>query len=80
MDVIIQSLIVAGITAAVTSYVNGKVLERVMEERFKAFTDRLVKVEDEVKAIRTRLRDWAPHIGWVDQQRRSTPIHRGTKT
>ena len=67
VELLINALVVAAVTAGATGYVNGVITKtRVngMKEEIKALTD-------EIKLVRQRLHDWAGHIAWVDLQRRS---------
>lgn len=66
----IESIIVAVIVAAIVTIGNGYVQMRVLDVRVNGFKDRVIKLENEVSALRQMRHDWAPHIGWVDQQRR----------
>lgn len=63
---IVQALVIAAICAAATAYVSGKV----MEVKINGLREAIKRFEEEQKAIRARLHEWAPHIGWVEQQRR----------
>jgi len=66
IEVIIQSLVIAAIVAGATGYVSS----RVMEAKINGLREAVRRLEEEVKLVRQRLHSWAPHIGWVDQQRR----------
>lgn len=65
-ETIIQSLIIAAVVAGATGYVSG----RVMEVKINGLREAVGRLEREVEQMRKRLHDWAPHMGWVDQQRR----------
>lgn len=64
---VLQALIVAGVTAALSAYVNAKVLD----VKLNGLKDRLEKAEDEIDTLRKRLHDWAGHMGWVENERRA---------
>jgi len=66
LDMVIQSLIIAAVVAGAAGYVSG----RVMEVKMNGLKEAVKRLEVEVNAIRNRLHEWAPHIGWIDQQRR----------
>lgn len=66
LETVIQSLIVAAVVAGATGYVSVKV----MEVKVNGLRDSIQRLETEVIRLRDTLHEWAPHIGWVDQQRR----------
>ena len=69
-DLILQALIIAGITAVVTAAATGYVNGVVTSTKLNGMKETLQRLDEELKSIRERLHQWAPHIGWVEQQRR----------
>lgn len=67
---IVQTLIVAGVTAIVTAIFTSYVTSKVLEERIKNLDNRIRENKREIDRMRARMHDWAGHIGWVEQRRR----------
>jgi hypothetical protein len=72
-DLIIQSLVVAVITAIATGFVNGKV----MEARLDSLKEKIIDLEGEVKTMRQRLHDLGNRVSevitlgrWIEEDRR----------
>lgn len=69
---------------ALTAYINSKIvntkfdaLKEHTDEQFGNIEQKIDKLDAEVQRIRTRLHDWASHIGWIDQQRRNYSRYEG---
>jgi hypothetical protein len=43
--------------------------EKARAEDKALYEERLKRIDGELKTLRERMHDWAPHIGWVEQER-----------
>lgn len=50
-DVILQALLVAGITAVCTALATGYISSRIMEERMKDLTERIARIEQYLNGL-----------------------------
>lgn len=46
------------------------ITDKITLARIDGIAESIKRVDAELSSVKTRLQDWAAHIGWVDEQRR----------
>lgn len=70
IEAVAQGVLIGGLVGCASAFLTSYVTGKIHDVKINEIRECLKRMEGEIKTIRVRLHEWAPHIGWVEQQRR----------